>query len=444
MVPSLTTGIATSDNSSRYALDMVVLGMNSGTSMDGVDCALCRFRQASPDAELHLELLNYDDVAMPTWIKKKVLRIIRENRTTPEELAQVNVELAHIFADSAKQFCAKYRYRIEDIDVFASHGQTIWLLSMPRPGQMRSALTMAEGSFLASLLGKTAVTDFRISEQSVGRQGAPMIAFFDALTLIHPTKLRACQNIGGIANVCFVAPEREGGLDKTFDFDTGPGNIFIDAAMRFFTDGEMEYDKDGCWGKEGTVDQTIVDDYLANAYFQVDPPKTTGRELFGDEQAQQLIEVSLGKGLTTKDTVATITRITAQAIVDHYRRYAPGHIDEIYMCGGGAYNPNIWNYIQEHFPKTRMCLLDESGIPAGAKEAVTFAFQGMDAILGRPLIVPDRVESKEPVIVGKVSPGLNYRALQCRAVEFGRGYEKQAYLPPVRKAVIESKDRIID
>jgi 1,6-anhydro-N-acetylmuramate kinase len=458
-----------------------VLGMNSGTSMDGVDCVLCHFTQSSPLAPLHLKILKYDDIPLPQAIKKPVFRVIRENKTTPEELCQINVKLGEVFADAAEEFCRCHGIDLQkDIDVVASHGQTIWLLSMPAEGQTRSALTMAEGSILAARLGKTAVTDFRISEQSVGRQGAPMIAFFDGLTLQNPTIPRACQNIGGIANVCFIPPTsgENGGMSGIYDFDTGPGNVsvhsvdsfsspvhpdlwlhafgtnrrvnltiqmFIDFAMRHFTGGAQEYDKDGHFGAAGTISQEIVDGYLRkHPYFSWAPPKTTGRELFGDEQAYELIHACESKGLSPQDTVATITRITAQAAVEAYRKFGPKaangklNVKEVYMCGGGAYNPNIWKYMEDQFADegVRFTMLDEAGVDGGAKEAITFAFQGMEAILGRPLVVPQQVESDTPVIVGKVSPGRNYRQLMKMSVGFGGNFEGE-YLPAVREMVLE-------
>ncbi|RMY64559.1 hypothetical protein D0862_15319, partial [Hortaea werneckii] len=368
-------------------LDFTILGMNSGTAMDGIDCALVRYRQESPESVLRMELLKYDEMPVPQWIKNPVLSMLRETNTQPSLMSQLNVKLGIMFGEAVKRFCDKHDVEISEIDLIGSHGQTIWLLSMPEDGETQSAFCLGEGTVISAITGITTVTDFRMAEQAVGRQGAPLVALIDGLLLRHPTKWRICQNIGGIANLCVVPPDTEGGVDAMVDWDCGPGNMFIDNAMRYFTDGNMEYDKDGSWSARGTVNQHIVDKFLdTHKYCNRKPPKTTGRETFGDNEGQAIIDDCLEAGCNKYDTLATITRITAQNIVKQYRQFLPpfnidvDKIDEIYMCGGGARNPSIIKYLKKQLPMASIRALDETGVPSDAKEAVSFAQQGLEAV----------------------------------------------------------------
>ncbi|KAJ5132171.1 hypothetical protein N7448_006329 [Penicillium atrosanguineum] len=406
-------------------LDITVMGMNSGTAMDGIDCALVRYRQASPEAPLHMEILKYDEFPVPQDIKKPVLTMLRETKTTPSLMSQLNVLLGNMLGETVKLFCEKHNVPIDSIDLIGSHGQTIWLLSMPEIGEIRSAFCLGEGTIMSGLTQITTVTDFRMAEQAVGRQGAPLVALIDGLLLHHPTEWRICQNIGGIANLCVIPPDSEGGVDAMVDWDCGPGNMFIDAAMRYFTNGEMEYDRDGEWGAQGTISQAVVDKYLDNnKYCNHLPPKTTGRETFGDNGAQEIIDECLALGMSKYDIIATITRITAQNI-----------IAGVYMCGGGARNPNIIKYLKAQLPNSKILSLDETGIPSDAKEAVSFAQQALEAILGRAALVPINSDTLTPnTISGKIAPGLRWREVMAMAVEFGKG---QPQLPTVKEMIID-------
>ena len=378
-------------------------------------------------------------------MKKPILKMLRETRTTPSAMSQLNVQLGEMFAEAAIEFCRKHSIELHSIDLIGSHGQTIWLLSMPKEGETRSAFCLGEGTIISAVTGITTVTDFRQAEQSVGRQGAPLVALIDGLLLRHPTKMRLCQNIGGIANFCLIPPDSQGGVDAMVDWDCGPGNMFIDAAMRYFTNGEQEYDKDGEWGKRGTVNQKVVDDFLnSNPYINHHPPKTTGREVFGDNECQDIIDACLAAGCDKYDTLATVTRITAQNIVRQYRTFLPSYgidpsaIEEIFMCGGGARNPNIIAYLKDELPGARICKLDETGVPADAKEAVSFAQQAVEAVLGRAALVPINSDSLTPnCISGKIAPGRRWRELMRSCVAFGDAWDGMGSLPTVKEMVVD-------
>ncbi|KAI6778498.1 Anhydro-N-acetylmuramic acid kinase [Emericellopsis cladophorae] len=323
------------------ALDTTVLGFNSGTSMDGIDCALCPFSPQTPQDPLQFALIAYDEEPLEPTIKTHVMNMILHNTTTPEKLSEVNVPLREAFFDAVRLFCKKNNVDAQiTADAIGSHGHTIWLLSMPDHG----------------------FQGVRPSGWPSGR--APLIAFFDALVLHHPTKLRACQNIGGVANVCFILPDVNGKLnDEFFDFDMGPGNVFIDAAVRYFTNGEQEYHKDGAMGK-------------------------AGRGVFRDTIAYELIKRGLAKGLTPNDIVATITRM-------HHRLGHCRALTQLYAhCAV--------------FPDTSIVLLDEADIPAGTKGAILLAWQGTETMVGRSIPVPNRVEVSGRNHINLVREIVNY------------------------------------
>ena len=204
--------------------------------------------------------------------------------------------------------------------------------------------------------------------------------------------------------------------------------------MRYFTNGEQQYDKDGKMGAAGKVNQYIVDGVLAGPYFTHDIPKTTGRETFGDSMAEDICEKMLAQRASPEDCVATITRITAKALADAYARWGPkGGIDEIYLGGGGSYNPNIINYLRQRMPNTHIGFLDEIGVPTGSREAMSFGFKGLECVLGRSLIVPQRVESSKTGIIGHIQPGsgLSYHRLMKHVQDFWADYPLENRMDPV-------------
>ncbi len=240
-------------------------------------------------ADGDLTQVQYDEIPVPQWIKQAVLQILRELNTTPSLMSQLNVNLGIMFGEAVKTFCEKNEFPITYIDLIGSHGQTIWLLSRPKQGETRSAFCLGEGTVMSGLTGITTVTGSEWpSKPSEDREHLSSLSSTGCCFDTKPS--------GGSPRILAVSPTyvsslpSEGGVDAMVDWDCGPGNMFIDAAMRYYTDGEMEYHRDGEWGAKGTVNQDIVDNFLtANSYCNTHPPKTTGREDFGDNEALEII-----------------------------------------------------------------------------------------------------------------------------------------------------------
>jgi anhydro-N-acetylmuramic acid kinase len=255
----------------------------------------------------------------------------------------------------------------------------------------------------------TTVADFRPRDIAAGGQGAPLASWGDALLFGHEQLSRAVQNIGGIGNVTWVPPG--GQWQAMLAFDTGPGNALIDHAVRRLSGGMQQYDVDGALAAAGRVDDAILTELLDHPYFRLQPPKSTGRELFGAQMVDPLIDRSRARGLGPADIVATLTAFTAHSIADQYRRFLPGPLDEVVLGGGGSRNPVLMQLLSELLDPAQIRLHEEFGLPSLGREAIYFALMGYEALHGRPNTVPSCTGATHAVVMGKVVPGANYASL---------------------------------
>lgn len=388
---------------------MRVVGVNSGTSVDSIDVALCELKpDPAEPGTLTLRLLAQGEQPYPAALRTRVLELCHTKICRLDDLTELNFLLGEAFADAILTFLQQTGIAPHDVDVIGSHGQTIYHLV--EPGRTRSTLQIGEPAVIARRTGTTVVANFRVADIAAGGQGAPLIAYLDALLFSSAERSVALQNIGGIGNVTFLPAGC--GPCGAYAFDTGPGNVLIDYGARYFT-GAV-FDRDGALASTGKVDEALLTEVLAHTYFQQSPPKTTGRELFGDEFAAQLITRSLAQGLGPGDILATLTAMTADSIAAAYRAFGPAQLDDVLVSGGGAYNPVLMARLQAALPTAQVRALDEVGLPASAKEAVLFALLAYEAVRHRPANVPQATGATSPALLGHIVPGENYRTLcQC-------------------------------
>ncbi|KAE9366910.1 UPF0075-domain-containing protein [Stipitochalara longipes BDJ] len=424
-------------------LDLLILGLTSGTAMDDIDFALCRFTQDSPEAPLHLEIVQYDSVVMPSKIRGDILAMLREDAAPPSMLSQMDAEMGHTFANAIHVFTHKHGIALDGIDMIGSGGQLITLTGSPPQGQHRANMCLGEGAVISAKTGVTTVSDYRTAEQAVGRQGAPLFAYLVGLLLHHPTRLQICITIGGITTVCFIPPDNRGGIDAMYDWDTGPGTCMIDSAFRQFgLDPATDQASSLLYGE---ICHTVIEELLTNdEYLKTRPPKTTAREIYGDAMAHRIVDMCAYQGCTPADTIATLTRFTSASIAQQMLLFGPGreamNNADIIVDGRGMSNMQLIADLQNEFPGATFGTFDSTGVPSNAKKAVGFAMQAMEAILGRALPVPTNADVRRPnTITGKLAPGLRWREIIEKSVAFGgagRGWEG---LPEVRELIVKQK-----
>ena len=384
----------------------LVVGMMSGTSVDGVDAALVEI--SGDDERPAVKLLAFENNPFPAPVRSKIFELFRPETATVDKVGYMNFLLGELYARSALSVIRKAGVRPEDVDAIGSHGQTIWHEPQPREDDgfpVRYTVQIGEGSVIAQRTGIPTVSDFRVADMAEGGQGAPLVPFSEYLLYRRSDATILLQNIGGIGNMTVLpagAPPEE-----VFAFDTGPGNMIIDAVVSALTGGAETYDAGGTRGARGQVCGELLELLQQDAYYTQPLPKTTGRERFGVQYTQKILEWQKAHGLSDDDLVATVTDLTAWSIAAAYERYVlPRYqASELIAGGGGSYNKTLMGFLAKRLAPHGVTVRtqEDLGLNSDAKEAVAFALLADRCVRGMPNTLPSVTGARRQVIMGKIS-----------------------------------------
>lgn len=373
----------------------VVVGLMSGTSLDGISAAVARFKSRgdAATAKLDVELLAFTSRSYTPAQRERLAAALSTG--TPAEYCRLNFDLGGWLAEAAVEVIAEAGVARDDIMAIASHGQTIW----HEPGH--STWQSGEAAVIAERLGIDVISDFRVRDVAAGGQGAPLVPIADAMLFSSDSEWRGLQNLGGIGNVTVVPPK--GQLDAVRAFDTGPGVAVIDGVTRAVRP-DLPFDVDGKLASAGRPNLGVVAELLAAPYFASPPPKSTGRELFDNVYVENLIARCRSEGGRDEDIIATAVQLTARSVADAYRRFIPEPITEVLVSGGGARNPVLFAEIAKAAGPLAIRQFGDVYFDGEAKEAVAFALLGFLHLTRRTANVPAATGARGHRILGKLTP----------------------------------------
>jgi anhydro-N-acetylmuramic acid kinase len=374
---------------------VIVAGVMSGTSADGINVALADLRGERP----RLLLLGHLEFPFPPAVRRAILAAMNAERARVADLARLNFLLGHRYAGAVLAAARKFKVKVE---LVGCHGQTLYHQGEAQAflGR-RLAVTWqtGEGAVIAARVGAPVISDFRPADMAAGGKGAPLVPFLDYLLCRHERVGRIVQNLGGIANLTAISAGAE--PEQVVAFDTGPGNMVMDAVTeRLFG---RAFDRGGRIAARGRALHEVVSEMLSQPFFRRRPPKTAGREEFGREFVSVFLKRCRRAG--KEDVVATATALTASSIADAIRRFARGSYRELIVSGGGAKNPTLVRMLGEAVAPLglKMRRSDEFGLPSEAKEAVAFAVLAYQTWRQRPGNLPSATGASRPAILGKIS-----------------------------------------
>lgn len=384
----------------------LAIGLMSGTSVDGIDAALVEISGNGPGTGVRL--VEFINVPYADNVRKRIFELFKVETSNVEKIGYMNFLLGELFAGAAVDVAAKAGVGIEKVDFIGSHGQTIY--HMPEICRehgydIRYSVQIGEGAVIAQRTGAITVSDFRVGDISAGGQGAPLVPYTEYLLFTDKLRSTLLQNIGGISNITLLPANC--GIEQIVAFDTGPGNMVIDGIVRIFTDGKFSMDKDGEMAGGGRINHWLLTCLLDDPYIYIKPPKSTGREYFGDEYIKRVIALSEEKAVPMLDTIATVTYLTAAFTLESYRRYIKplDKADRLIIGGGGSYNPVLLRFLKEEMGKEDVAVTtqEEEGYNSDAKEAIAFAILANETLSGNCNNIPAATGAYKKTVMGKIS-----------------------------------------
>jgi anhydro-N-acetylmuramic acid kinase len=369
----------------------VYVGLMSGTSLDGISAAVVYL--ADDGARVTSRLLGFTLTEYTAQQRERLAAAMRG--VDPDEYCQLNFAVGEWLASAALAAMHAAGVTSRDVRAVASHGQTLWHV----PGH--STWQTGESAVIAERTCVDVVSDFRVRDVAAGGQGAPLVPIADSLLYSHADEWRLLQNIGGMANVTVVPPG--GDVSEVVAFDTGPGMAVIDAVVRAQYP-DLRYDEGGRIARDGTVRESVVTRLLGDQYFTMQPPKSTGREHFGDDYARTLIDLCMKDGGSAADAVATAVALTVRSIADAYRSFAPALARDVIVSGGGTRNITLMNVLREAIAPRRLLVFDDLYYDAEAKEAVAFALLAHLHLARQPGNISGATGARARRVLGKLTP----------------------------------------
>ena len=388
-----------------------IVGLMSGTSMDAVDAALVEIEGSGRDTRWNI--VAHTQTALPVQARRALL-LLASGRSAARylggagpaaQVALMDVWLGEVFAAAALQCVRHCNVPTDQVDLIASHGQTICHLPEPTilgGTAIRTTMQIGRAAIIAGRTGVPVLSDFRSADIAAGGEGAPLSPYADWVLFSRPGQVLVVQNMGGIGNLTYLPGDR---LDEVIGFDTGPANMLVDGAMRRISQGRRHFDRHGAMARRGIVRREMVDQILNHPFFGRVPPRSTGHEEFGEGFLAEVFSRARAMAMSPEDLVATLTAVGPEAAVNAYRRFLPRFPDEVILGGGGSLNPIVVEHFQRLCVPARVSRHEAFGIPAQAKECLAFAILANETMHGTPATLPAVTGASRPTMAGAFCPG---------------------------------------